>query len=152
MDVKYINPFIESFEAVMPQIGFGNIQKGNLSVKGQELINSGVIIIVGIVGSIKGNVAYCIGMNIAKKIASVMMGAAIDDLDEMAQSALSELANMLTASAVTYFYDLGIPVDISTPTLLHGKNISVNMNSSQVLCIQLLADQNPIDINIAFEQ
>ena len=153
MDVKYINPFIESFTTVMPQLGFCDIKKGELSVKGQELIKSGVIILVGIVGEIKGNVVYCIDLENAKNIAStMMMGMPVDEFDEMSQSALSELTNMLTASAATCFYDLGIPIDISTPTLLHGKNISVKMSSAQVLCIQLIADENPIEINIAFEK
>jgi chemotaxis protein CheX len=152
VDVKHVNPFIESFAAVMPQLGFSNVRKGNMSVKGQELVSSGVIIIVGIVGAIKGNVVYCIDLEVAKKIAStMMMGMPVNDLNELSQSALSELTNMLTASAATLFYNLGIPIDISTPTLLHGKNISIKMSSSQVLCIELIADENPIEINLAFE-
>ena len=152
MDVRHVNPFIESFTTVMPQLGFGNIQRGNLSVKGQELTYSGVIIIVGIVGAIKGNVVYCIGMEAAKKIAStMMMGMPVDTLDEMSRSALSELTNMLTANAATSFFNAGITMDISTPTLLYGESISVKMSSNQVLCIQLLADEYPIEINIAFE-
>lgn len=152
MDVRHVNPFIESFTTVMPQLGFGNMQRGNLSVKGQELTYSGVIIIVGIVGAIKGNVVYCIGMEAAKKIAStMMMGMPVHTLDEMSRSALSELTNMLTANAATSFFNAGITMDISTPTLLYGENISVKMSSNQVLCIQLLADEYPIEINIAFE-
>lgn len=152
MDVRHVNPFLESFTTVMPQLGFGNIQRGNLSVKGQELTYSGVIIIVGIVGAIKGNVVYCIDMEAAKKIAStMMMGMPVDTLDEMSRSALSELTNMLTANAATSFFNAGITMDISTPTLLYGENISVKMSSNQVLCIQLLADEYPIEINIAFE-
>ena len=151
MDVKYINPFLESFSAVMPQLGYENIQKGSLSVKGQELVNSGVNIIIGIVGKIRGNVVYNLEMQSAKNIASTMMGMPIEELDEMSKSALSELANMLTASAATSFYNLGLPVDISTPTLLQGENISIKMSSNQVLCVQLLADDNAVDVNIAFE-
>lgn len=153
MDVRYVNPFIDSFINVMPQLGFGDIKKGSVSVKGKDLTGSGVIIIVGIVGQIKGNVVYNIGLDDAKKIAStMMMGMPVTALDEMSQSALSELSNMLTASAATSFSDLGITIDISTPTLLHGDNISVKMSSNQVLCVQLFADNHPIDINIAFEQ
>lgn len=152
MDVKYVNPFIESFATVMPQLGFSNIRNGNLSVKGQELISTGVIIIVGIVGAIKGNVVYSIDLENAKNIAStMMMGMEVNEFDEMSQSALSELTNMLTASAATCFDNLGISIDISTPTLLHGNNISIKMSASQVLCIQLFADENPMEINIAFE-
>lgn len=153
MDIRYVNPFIESFTSVMPQLGFNNISKGKLSAKGKELINSGVIIVVGIVGSVKGNVVYVINTESAKKIAStMMMGMPVNELDEMAKSALSELTNMLTANAATFFSQLDIPIDISTPTLLHGENISVEMNSGKVLCVQLLADGIPFDINISFEK
>lgn len=152
MDVKHINPFIESFTNVIPQLGFNNIQKGNLSVKSKDLKSSGVIIIVGIVGALKGNVVYSIKMEDAKKIAStMMMGMPINELDEMAQSALSELTNMLTANAATSFANIGVHIDISTPTLLHGNDISAKMSSNQVLCVELLADDIPIEINIAFE-
>ena len=152
MDVNNVNPFIESFTNVMPQLGFASIKKGNLSVKGKDLLSSGVIIVVGIVGAIKGNVVYAMQMEDAKKIAStMMMGMPVNEFDEMAQSALSELTNMLTANAATCFASLGTIIDISTPTLLHGLNISVKMSSNQVLCIQLLANDIPIDVNIAFE-
>jgi len=153
VDVKHINPFIESFTSVMPQIGFNSTRNGNLSLKGKELVYSGVIIIVGIVGEIKGNVVYCIDLECAKKIAStMMMGMPIDEFDEMSKSALSELTNMLTANAATSFYNSGIKIDISTPTLFYGQDISVKMSSNQVLCIQMFADDIPIEINIAFEK
>lgn len=152
MDVKHVNPFIDAFAMVMPQLGFSNIKKGKLSLKGKELVCSGVIIIVGMAGAIKGNVVYSIDLENAKKIAStMMMGMPVHEFDEMSQSAISELSNMLTANAATCFYGQGISIDISTPALLYGKNVSITMSSSQVLCIQLLADDIPIDINIAIE-
>ena len=152
MDVNHVNPFVESFVTVMPQLGFSTVEKGKLSVKGKNLVESGVIVVVGIVGAIKGNIVYAMNMENAKKIASIMMmGAPVNDLDEIAKSALAELTNMLTANAATCFSTLGIAIDISTPTLLYGNDISLNMSSTQVLCIQLLADNIPIEVNIAFE-
>nr|WP_314461213.1 chemotaxis protein CheX [uncultured Clostridium sp.] len=151
MDVKYINPFIEAFLTVMPQLGFEKVEKTNLSLKDCSLTYTGVIMTVGIVGEIKGNVVYYLDLEQAKKVAStMMMGMPVDDFDEMAQSAISELANMLTANAATFFANIGITVDISTPTLLYGDQVSVKMHSSQILCIQMLADDIPFDINIAF--
>lgn len=136
----------------MPQLGYSQIESGNLCEKDQELVHTGVNIIVGIVGGAKGNVVYSMSLETAKKIAStMMMGMPVEELDEMSKSALSELANMLTAGAATAFYNMGIKVDISTPTLLHGENISIKMSSNQVLCVQLLADDIAIEANVAFE-
>lgn len=137
----------------MPQLGFTNVTKGGLSVKGKQLTGSGLIIIVGIVGEIKGNVVYSIGLENAKKIAStMMMGMPVNELDEIAQSAISELTNMLTANTATFFSNIGVIIDISTPTLMRGENIAVDMSSPQVLCIELIADGIPIEVNVAFEK
>lgn len=152
MDVKLVNPFVEAFVNVMPMLGFQDVKKGNLSLKGKELNSSGVLIIVGIVGSVRGNVVYSFSMEDAKKIAStMMMGMPVAELDDMSKSALSELTNMLTANAATSFSNMDMMIDISTPTLLHGTNVSVKMSSEQVLCIQLIANDIPIDVNISFE-
>ncbi|MEJ8305336.1 chemotaxis protein CheX [Saccharibacillus sacchari] len=152
MDVAHVNPFIESFLKVMPQLGFAEARKGGLGVKGQDLTCSGIIILVGIVGSLKGNVVYRIDTEHAKKIAStMMMGMPVEELDDMARSALSELSNMLTATAATEFAGLGISIDISTPTLLSGDNISVKMSSKQVLSVELLANDTPVEVLISFE-
>ena len=153
MDIEYVNPFIDSFENVMPQLGFSQVQRGALKLNHQLLSFSGVMIIIGIVGAIRGNVVYCIGTESAKKIAStMMMGMPVDEMDDMAKSALSELTNMLTATAATRFSENGITIDISTPTLLSGENVNVKMSSKQVLCVEMLADDTPIEINIAFEE
>ena len=152
MDVKHVNPFIESFSNVMPEIGFGSVQIGNLSAKTAEITSSGVIVIVGVVGAVRGNVVYALELEAAKQIAEVMMmGEPVEEFDETAKSAISELTNMLTAHAATAFSNIGIVIDISTPTMLEGDNIAIKMSSNQVICVQLFADNTPIEINISFE-
>lgn len=152
MDVKYVNPFIQSFNSVMPQLGFNNVRIGKMGAKKKDLVDTGVVIILGIVGDVKGNVVYTLSVDSAKRIAStMMMGMPIEQFDDMAKSALQELTNMLTANAATFFSNIGITIDISTPTLLQGENISIKMNSEPVLCVQLLADDIAVDANISFE-
>lgn len=137
----------------MPQLGFNNVVIGGFSAKKQEVVDSGLLIILGAVGDIRGNVVYTVDFNAAKTIAStMMMGAQVIDLDDMAKSALGELANMLTAHAATAMSKLGILIEISTPTLLHGENMCVNMHSDQILCVRLLADNLAIDVNVSFEK
>lgn len=136
----------------MPQLGFNNVRIGKMGAKGKDLVDTGVVIILGIVGDVKGNVVYTLSVDSAKRIAStMMMGMPIEQFDDMAKSALQELTNMLTANAATFFSNIGITIDISTPTLLQGENISIKMNSEPVLCVQLLADDIAVDANISFE-
>ncbi|MDD3225072.1 MAG: chemotaxis protein CheC [Clostridium sp.] len=152
MDVKYINPFIGSFINVMPQLGISNFKKDTLSVKDRVIKSSGVLIIIGIVGDFKGNVFYRTTMDCAKKIAStMMMGAEVTTLDPIAQSALSELGNMLAANASTIFSKDNIIIDISTPTLMYG-DFTTTANSKQIISINMLIGDDPFEINIAIDK
>lgn len=147
-----MNPFLQSFQSVMPQIGFQSIEKGRVSIQGRELEKDGVIIILGIVGDLKGNVVYSMSMENAKAIASKMMfGMAVDELDDMAQSALSELSNMLTATASTEFSNIGININISTPILMYGNGFATKMSTDKVLFVEVFVDNIPIEVNISIE-
>ncbi|KAJ50056.1 chemotaxis protein CheX [Clostridium tetanomorphum] len=150
MDVKLINPFIEAFYNVMPQIGFFKIEKGEVYLKEKHLSGTGVLINLGLVGDFKGNIIYGIDLESAKKIAStMMMGMPVSELDDMAQSAISELTNMLTANASINFSNMGKNINISTPTLIYGDKIEIKVNTDKVLCIKILVDDIPIEINVA---
>lgn len=153
MDVKFVNPFIEAFGHVMGQLGFGKASHGALSVKERQITCSGIILVIGITGDLKGNIVYVIDAENAKKIAStMMMGMPVNELDEMSKSSLSELSNMLSANAATFFSKIGVLIDISTPTLFHGEGIEVTMSSDKVLCIPLLANGIPVEANISFDK
>jgi chemotaxis protein CheX len=152
MDVNFINPFINSFFNIMPQIGFKEVKKQGISVKGKSVKSLGLMMILGIVGDIKGNIIYSLDIESAKQIASVMMmGMPVTELDDMAQSALSELSNMLTANASISFSESGTNINISTPTLMYGSDFQANMNTDKVLCVSILVDNIPIEINISLD-
>lgn len=153
MDAVLINPFIESVASIMPQLGFSNVQPGETMILPNKLTDTGVFIIVGIVGDAKGNVAYKMSFESAGKIAATMMMCEPPiELDDMAQSALSELANMLTANTTTLFSAMGINTDITTPTLLQGLNVSIKLNSEKVFCVPCAVDDLIIEIYISLDK
>lgn len=151
MDIKYINPFINAFANVLPQVGLADIKKNGLSLKDKHLDSSGVMIIVGIIGDVKGNIIYNTSIENAKKIASaMMMGMEVTELNELAQSAISELTNMLTANAATELSNIDITANISTPTLMYG-NFTATASTSKVICVEMSANDISFEINIALE-
>ena len=149
MDVKHINPVIESFENIMPQLGLSSVNKEGISLKGNFIESSGVVIIIGLIGDVKGNIIYGMSMEDAKKMAStMMMGMPVDEFNEMVQSAISELVNMLTANVATNFSRDNINVDISTPTLIQG-TFTANASTDKVICVTMNVDDIKIDANIS---
>ena len=79
----------------------------------------------------------------------MMMGMPVEELDSLAQSAISEMSNMVCANACTNFAAAGIAdLDISPPTLLLGKNAKVNLSAPKAIAVEFLADDLTIDIFI----
>lgn len=152
MDVNHINPVLEAFLTVMPQLGLEQVERKNVSVKGRYIESPGVMVIVGIVGDIKGNIIYGLTEADAKSIASaMMMGMPIEDFGELAQSAISELTNMLTANVAINFSKDNIMVNISTPTLMYGE-FTANSSADKVLSVEMGVNNTIIDVNISLEK
>jgi len=152
MDVTFINPFIDAVMEVLPQLGFQNIVQTGLSLKSNKITVSGVVLTIGIVGEKKGNVVYVIDIEGAKQVAStMMMGMPVDEFDDMAKSAISELSNMLSANASINFSKLGINTDISIPSLMYGENIEISLNTNEVFCMEFDVDGISFQVNIALK-
>lgn len=149
MDAKKINVILGAFSNVMPKLGLNNINRKDLKLVGKNISSKGVVIIIGFIGDVKGNLIYNLSINNAKKIASIMMmGMEVVDFNEIAQSAISELTNMITANAATNFANENINVDISTPTLIVG-DFQATACNDKVISVLLDADGIEIEVNIA---
>lgn len=143
MDVKMINPFIEAFYEVMPQLGFENVRKSKVVAGNGTVEGHGVAMSIAVVGHVTGNAVYSLDEEDARKIASkMMMGMPVETLDEMAQSALSELSNMLTARASILFEKEGYQTNISVPTIVCGENFNMKIGSERHLEINMELDHD----------
>ncbi|MBQ1417000.1 chemotaxis protein CheX [Anaerovibrio lipolyticus] len=153
MDVKLVNPFIDAFTTVLPQMGFPTPQRTGMTVNNQNAVSQGVAVIVGFTKEIRGNVVYNMSEDTAKFIAStMMMGMPVESFDEMAQSAISEMSNMLTANAATNLTALGLEVDISTPSLTVGSDFQIKISNEQYLCVVMDVSGHQVEIDIAVQQ
>ena len=153
MDAKLVNPFVDAFTAVMPQIGFAEPKRTKMGVKAQNAVSLGVSVIVGCTKQIRGNIVYNMSEDTAKFIAStMMMGMPIENFDDMAQSAISEMSNMLTATAATNLSGMGLEVDISTPSLSIGQNFQVKISDTNYLTVEMDLAGHLVELDIAVEQ
>ena len=76
----------------------------------------------------------------------------VAEFDAMAQSAISEMSNMLTANAATNLTGMGFEVDISTPSLSIGKNFQVKISDSQYLTVEMDLGGHIVELDIAVDQ
>jgi chemotaxis protein CheX len=150
MDVTVIDPVLEAFATILPQIGFQKVEKKGLALEDSTLHYQGVLANIGVLGRLQG--AILIGMDIdsAKQFASkMMMGMEVAELDSMAQSAISEMANMVCANACTNFIKAGInDLDISPPTLLIGSDGQVRLAVPNIIVVDFAVDDIKIKVYV----
>ena len=126
MKAEVINPFLESARIVIEQVVQVSPSTGILGIKDIELIDNHIWIQVGMTGQLSGNIIFGIAEKVALKIVSAMMGGyVITEMDEMGQSAISELGNMISGNASTILSNQGVSVDITPPKLMKTESMSV---------------------------
>jgi chemotaxis protein CheX len=119
MKAEVINPFLESARIVIEQVIQVSPSTGNLGIKDIELIDNHIWIQVGMTGQLSGDIIFGIAEAVALKMVSAMMGGyVITEMDEMGQSAISELGNMISGNASTILSNQGVSVDITPPKLM----------------------------------
>ena len=129
LDVKNINPFLQSAISVIEMTTQTKLSIGKPSVATLDFPDETFILQVGVTGVMKGQVLLVMSEENAKNMASkMMMGMPVAELDEMACSALGELSNMIMGNTATLFSRQGILMDITPPISLHGKNLKLQID------------------------
>ncbi|MCX7841945.1 MAG: chemotaxis protein CheX [Clostridia bacterium] len=152
MDIKYINPFLEALKNVLETFGASDIKKGGLQKKETMLADMDITSIIGIVGDVRGNIAYCMTEETGKKIASaMMMGMPVETLDSIARSALGEMANMMGGRASAILSQAGVATDLTPPSIIIGRDIMLIISSVQTVAVDMETPFGRIQINIGLE-
>ncbi|MCJ8013919.1 chemotaxis protein CheX [Paenibacillus sp. KQZ6P-2] len=140
MKAEVINPFLESARLVIEQVIQVSPSTGSLGIKNVELIQDHIWIQIGMTGQLSGNVIFGIHEHVALRMVSVMMGGyVLTEMDEMGQSAISELGNMISGNASTILSNRGVNVDITPPKVVKSEQVT-SFLPQKALSIPLLMD------------
>lgn len=83
----------------------------------------------------------------------MMGGYPVNELDDIAKSAISELCNMIMGNTATLYTQQNIRVNITPPTVLTGENLEITVHKSVVLNIPLVFDSGEqMEIDISYYQ
>lgn len=148
MDVQLVNPFLSALLSILPQLGFKNVVRGKVFTQDQYIDSLGVTVNVVMASQISGNVVFNMTEETAKGLSStIMMGAAVTSLDDMAKSAICEMVNMITSSAVNSLSKNGITVKLGPPALAHS-NSKIKICDNKFVGIEMIADELKFEMQI----
>ena len=157
MRVEYINPFVEAAFNVLKEVLNTEVARGDLYLKSTSMQIQGVAALVGLAGDVEGRVLFDMTKSTALAIASEMNGEELKTLDELVKATITELANMITAQAVTKLHDLGFKFDLTPPALFTGDNMEIS-NTMEVEALIVPMDigeggkDGKIEINVVIRE
>ncbi|MFP4362534.1 MAG: chemotaxis protein CheX [Spirochaetia bacterium] len=152
MRVEYINPFVEAAFNVLKEVLDADIERGELFLKSASQPVLGVAAIVGLAGDVEGRVLFDMTSDTALKVASEMNGEELGSLDDLAKATITELANMITAQAVTKLHELGFQFDLTPPALITGENMEVSDPQVEALIVPMDLPYGKVEINVAIRE
>lgn len=152
MKVDYINPILIASSNIIKALLQEDITLGRLSIQDNHKLFNSIAIIMWMNGDFEGRFIFALKRNVALYIASVMIGKKVTELDDMAKSAVAEMATMILGRTGIIFSERGIDVKISYPTLVEGDCVYIStlkQKKSSIINIPLIMSQgNTIDIKI----
>lgn len=142
MDASYVNSFVQGTQRVFATICQEIPALGKVFVKTKPYTASEVTVSVSIKGAFEGEVIYNMKEDAGCFIVShMMMGMPVHSLqDDMSQSAVSELANIISGNVATIFAGKEISVDINPPQLRFNAvatDFPLAGQVSKVVCVPL---------------
>ncbi|MCL2093683.1 MAG: chemotaxis protein CheX [Treponema sp.] len=128
MRVEYINPFVEAAFNVLKEVLNTEVKRGDLYLKSSTMQIQGVAALVGLAGDVEGRVLFDMTKDTALSVASGMNNEEMTVFDDLVKATITELANMITAQAVTKLHELGFKFDLTPPALFTGENMEIANN------------------------
>jgi len=152
MNVEFLNPFISAANEVLQQEVNACPERGEIRLQRSAYTTTEVTTMLSIVGEVRGMVLYGMPISMALALVSEMMGQAFDEFDDLAQSGIGELGNVITGRASTKLSASGYTAILSPPTLIVGKGVMVSALDFQRLVIPLNTQYGTMEIHIALRE
>ena len=152
MRVDYINPFVEAAFSVVEQVLSTKVERGKIYLKGETQAIMGLATIVGLAGGVEGRVILDMDIPTALKIASIMNGEELNEVDDLVKATLTELANVVTGVAVTELHEKGFRFDLTPPAVITGENMKVHDIGIEALVVPMTLPFGEIEVNVAIKE
>ncbi len=152
MKAEHANPFISAAVQTFKKELNIELKRSDLNVKDAPVPSKDVTIIIGVTGPVKGQVVYSMDQNVAEAIAKSMLpGTLPAQQKKLVNSAVSEMANIITGQASIILAGDNHVIDITPPAVFCG-GVTMDFLSIQTICMTFISSIGSVEINIALTE
>jgi len=152
VNVNYLNPFLKAAKSVLAAELGVQVDRGTVTVENAAYTSQEVTVLLSVVGDIQGIVFYVMDTSMALAMVSLMLGEEQAEFDELAQSGIAEMGNVITGVVTTYLAEAGYRCSISVPTLIVGKGMMLSTLDFKRMVVALITTLGNMSIHIALRE
>jgi chemotaxis protein CheX len=146
---ELVNAFLLAAGEVLASEASTKVTRGPLTLERDVYQTDHVTVLVSVIGEVWGMAFYGMSQETAKGILGRMLGQEVTVFDELAQSGIGELGNVITGKATTKLGEYGYNANISVPTLIIGKGSRISTLDIGRLVIPLETELGVVRLDLA---
>jgi len=153
MRAEYANVFITSaVEVFRKEVGI-QLSRKELVRKNAPVPGFPISIILGITGAVKGQIVYSMGEEFAFHVAKAMLPNKLPaDLRKLMNSAVSEIANIITGQASIVLAGENDMINLTPPVVVMANDLRVDFLDLPTIALSLISEIGIFEINIALTE
>lgn len=149
MKYDFVNPVLEAASEVLSQELQTTIEIGRPSISSSSQHNSEVMVMIGLTGGVEGQIMLGLSMLTVLNMIGVMIGEMPDEFDDMVQSGIAEMGNVIAGRASNKLTMAGFNCDITPPMTLVAPDGKINTLSIQRLVVPLTFAYGDMMVHVA---
>ena len=152
MRVQLVNCYVSAAADVIAQESGSAVKRGGIRLERDSYTSEEITAMVGVNGAMGGSFYLSMSEATALSLVSGMMGQETEVFDELAQSGIAELANVVAGAASIGLAELGYTTNITPPLLLLGANAKIATMEIQRLVVPLTTSHGSVHVHVALRE
>mgnify|MGYP001199727444 CR=1 FL=1 len=144
-----VNPFLEAAYRFLQSELNMEVTRGQLRLESSKATSGEVNVALGVAGEAEGSVLYSMSEKTAKAIAACLLNEPVPMFDELAESSIAEMGNIITGQAAAGLENHGYVCKLTPPTIIAGKGVMISTVDIQRLVIPIELPIGYIEISVA---
>lgn len=152
MKVQVVNRYVQAAMDVLGKETGAPVKRGGLQLEGNPYTTEDVTAVIGVSGALCGSLYLSMEGETARSITSTILGQEITDIDDLCQSGIAELANVIAGSAGIELADEGVVTNVNPPLVLVGRGARLSTVEIQRLVVPLDTSHGVVKLHVSLRE
>jgi chemotaxis protein CheX len=128
------------------------VERGGLLLEDNPYATDDVTAVIGVGGKLCGSLYLSMAETVALKLISAILGQDAVEIDELGQSGIAEMANVIAGSAGIGLAEEGVKTVINPPLVLVGRGVRLSTMEIQRLVVPLTTAYGEVKLHVALRE